>query len=119
MENVINSITGRIIHNKFESFEINGKTFISRNDHKIVETESGVPRVYIRFYGTSIEERWTMQIHVIDLFVLNRIDLYLTNIDGFDIEADMGNFETEFYDGMKEVLYLESVSDVRHLFDSE
>ena len=60
-----------------------------------------------------------MQIHVIDLLYLKRIDLYLTNIDGFDIEADMGNFETEFYDGMEEVLYLESVSDVRHLFDSE
>ena len=119
MENIIDSIAGRIVHTKFESFEINGKNFIYRNDHKIVENESGVPRVYIRFYGTSIEERFSMQIHVIDLFVLNRIDLYLTNIDGFDIEAVMGNFETEFYDGMAEALYLESVSDVRHLFEYE
>ena len=106
----INSIEGQIIYEKLESSNVNGKNFIFNQTHKIVNNEGGILRVYIRFYEKEIGEDFTMQIQVVDLFLINGIILEFTNVD------DLQNFRMEVLEGIKENLYLNTLSDIRHLF---
>ena len=106
----INSIAGQIIYEPYESYNGNGKIFIFNQTQKIVNNEGGIPRVMVRFYGTEIGEDFTMQIQVIDLFIINQINLEFTNVD------DLQNFQMEVIEGIKENLYLNTLSDIHHLF---
>ena len=93
-----------------DSFGFNGKNFIFNQTQKIVNNQIGIPRVLLHFYGTEIREDFTMQIQVIDLFLINRINLEFTNVD------DLQNFRMEVFEGKKENLYLNTLNDIRHLF---